>query len=75
MDLTTRDALLNAAVMYTNGLTGKTRDRALFDYLAGCCEALFVAGQANTSLPPWLFVIGVRGGDRLKEIERMLHAG
>jgi hypothetical protein len=75
MDFATRDALLNAAVTYTASLTGKTRDRALFDYLAGACEALFVAGQAESSVPPWLFVIGARGGDRLKEIERMLHAG
>ena len=75
MDMTTRDALLNAAVTYTNGLTGKTRDRALFDYLCGCCEGLFVAGKADNSVPPWLWVIGIRGGDRLKEIERMLHAG
>lgn len=75
MEFETRDALLNAAVIYTAGLSGKTRDRALFDYLAGACEALFATGQATSAVPPWLFVIGVRGGDRLKEIERMLHAG
>lgn len=68
-----RDALLNAALIYTNGLKGKARDRALFDYLCGAAEALFVAGKLESSVPPWLFVIGVRGGNRLREIERMLH--
>lgn len=68
-----RDHLLNAAVDYTNGMTGKKRDLALFDYLCGACKALAVTGTEQTDLPPWLFILAVRSGDRLKEIERMLH--
>ena len=74
MDFEMRDNLLNCAVNYTDNLTGKARDRALFDYLCGACEALHATRQIESNCPPWLWIIGVRGGNRLKEIERMLHA-
>lgn len=75
-DLATRDALLNAALEYTASMKGKARDRAVFDYLAGGALALSISDPANnTSLPPWLFVLGCRGGDRVQEITRMLTNG
>ena len=70
-----RDEILNGAVNNTATLKGKRRDEALFDYLCGACAALYALGEINTDCPPFLFVIGVRGGNRLKEIETMLHGG
>lgn len=74
MDLKLRDTLLNAAVEYTQYLTGKKRDVAVFDYLCGACKALHEAALEPSDCPAWLWIIGVRAGNRLKEIERMLHA-
>lgn len=68
------DEILNGAVSYTANLKGKRRDEAIFDYLCGACAALYATGEINSDCPPFLFVIGVRAGDRLKEIERMLNA-
>lgn len=66
------DATLTASLSYTATLTGKTRDRAVFDYLCGAVYAYQASGILETNCPPWLWVIGVRGGDRVKTITNML---
>lgn len=74
LDLVERDGLLKAALDHTAGLKGKPRDVAIFDYLAGAAKALHL-GYPEThksDCPPWLWVIGIRGGTRVAEIERML---
>lgn len=69
--LKARDEFLRAGLDYTKNLTGKRRDVALFDYLCGAAKAhALLTGE--TDCPPWLWVIGVRGGQRVKEAEHML---
>lgn len=67
-----RDSILAAALAHTNNLKGKKQDLALFDYCAGACHGMYLAGRLDNVCPPWLFVIGVRGGDRVAEAKRML---
>lgn len=70
--LTFRDAVLEAALQYTASLKGAKRDQALFDYCVGACKAdALQSGDATREVPPWLFVLGVRGGVRVAEAERM----
>lgn len=64
-------AILQAALDYTANLKGKPRDRAIFDYLCGAAKALHIKG-APTDCPPWLWVIGVQGGNRVSAIQRLL---
>lgn len=71
-DFAVRDGLLKAALDVTKDLKPTARDRAVFDYLMGGAQALFITGQSENPVPAWLFVIGVRGGTRIAEIERML---
>lgn len=70
--LVLRDALLASAVAHCRQMSGKRQDIAIFDHLAGACAALHTAGLLDHPVPPFLFVIAVRGGDRFKECERML---
>lgn len=67
-----RQELLQASLDFTAHLTGKARDRAVFDYLCGAVKALHMTGAVTTDCPPWLWVIGVRGGDRVKQIKGLL---
>lgn len=66
--------LLQAALDHTQNVKGIARDRAVFDYLCGAAMAEFLLDESGVAqeCPPWLWVIGVRGGDRVAEIERML---
>lgn len=68
MTMTTKELaeLYTGALNYTAPLKGKARDRAIFDYLAGASAATYGADHC----PPWLFVMGARGGDRLNELTR-----
>lgn len=70
-----RNRLLRHALDFTKADKGKKRDEAIFSYLCGACAALHATGQIETDCPPWLFVIGVRGGTRVEEAERMLADG
>lgn len=63
-----RQELLTAALDYTASMKGKARDRALFDFLAGASTALYGPHEC----PPWLWIIGVRGGTRLREVQDQL---
>lgn len=79
MNLANRDAMLHAALSYTKDLTGEKRDTAVFDYLVGAYQGYRFAmaeyagglGQDLPDVPNWLWVIGVRGGDRIAEIKGM----
>lgn len=70
MTMTTdeRKKLLTAALNYTAHMKGKARDRAIFDFLAGASTALYGPNEC----PPWLWIIGVRGGTRVQEVAQQL---
>ena len=68
-----RDALLEQALLYTAQMSGRARDRAIYDFLVGAVTGLHLADLGDP-VPPWLWVLGVRGGTRLKEIQKMLDA-
>jgi hypothetical protein len=72
MNTDQRDKLLRAALSFTENLKGKARDRAIFDYLCGACQALYVTGLLQHDTPAWLYVIAVRGGTRVKEVQLLL---
>lgn len=72
-----RDRLLTAALHFTASQKGKARDRAIWDFLCGALWADHIASgstEAHPACPPWLWVIGIRGGARVAEIDRMLAA-
>lgn len=71
-DLDHRDDLLKAALEFAKNEKGIRQDRMVFEFLAGACKALHMTGYFPSECPPFLFVIGVRGGDRVKEAQRML---
>lgn len=60
--------LFRAAMNYTQTLKPKDRDRAIFDFLAGASAAT----EGADACPVWLYVIGCRGGNRVKELERLI---
>lgn len=70
--LAIRDQILADALAHVANLKGKKQDVAFFDYLCGCCKVLYRTGEFDTELPGFLFVIGVRGGDRIAEAKRMI---
>lgn len=73
--LAERNKLLELALHWTASLKGKARDRAIFDYLCGANAGIWLSsgdGSPTAPCPPWLWVIGIRAGDRVREIERML---
>lgn len=77
IDRQQRDRLLRAALGHTEALKPKARDVALFDFLCGALWADHIASEApgpRPDCPPWLWVLGLRGGSRVKEAERMLAA-
>lgn len=77
IDRQQRDRLLTAALGHTEALKPKARDVALFDFLCGALWADHIASGATgprPDCPPWLWVLGLRGGSRVKEAERMIAA-
>lgn len=72
-----RDRLLTAALGHTEALKPKARDVALFDFLCGALWHEHIATGATgprPDCPPWLWIMGLRHGNRVKEAERMLAA-
>lgn len=70
--LEVRDAIVRSALAHCENMSGKKQDLAIFDHLAGACAALYSVGMLDHPVPPFLFVIAVRGGDRFKECQRLL---
>lgn len=67
-----RAEIIARTLQHVEPLKGKKQDLAIFDYMAGACFAAYRAGILDVELPGFLFLIGVRGGDRLRECEKML---
>lgn len=72
-ELNFRDLILEAALRHVADLKGLKADKALWDYCCGAVYAAHAVDQThNPEIPGWLFVLGVRGGDRVAEAERMV---